>query len=135
MADLHDSNEHYLMAIYEIEEEGIEVKRARIADRLEISAPSVSEHIQKMADQNLVSITETNQIELTSEGHKIAVGVVRRHRLAECLLVNVIGIDVVEAHQEADRWEHAISEKVEIKLAEVLGNPKHSPDGKSIPDN
>ncbi len=133
MADLHDSNEHYLMAIYEIDEEGIPVKRARIAQRLNISAPSVTEHIHRMEKQKLVTVKDGNIISLTKEGHKIAVGVVRRHRLAECLLVNVIGINTSDAHSEADRWEHAISEKVEKKLAEVLGNPKHSPDGKIIP--
>lgn len=133
MADLHDSNEHYLMAIYEIHEEGVPVKRARIADRLNISAPSVTEHIHRMESQGLVTIEEGNIVSLTNQGHKNAIGVVRRHRLAECLLVDVIGINKEDAHVEADRWEHAISEKVEQKLAKVLGNPKHSPDGKIIP--
>ena len=129
MADLHDSNEHYLMAIYEIDEEGVAVIRARIARRLNISAPSVSEHINRMESQKLVKINEKNIISL------IAVGIVRRHRLAECLLVSYIGLDKNDAHKEADRLEHAISEKVEKKLAEVLGFPTHSPDGKIIPVN
>lgn len=133
MADLHDSNEHYLMAIYEIHEEGVPVKRARIADRLRISAPSVTEHIHRMESQKLVHVGEGNIISLTAKGHKIAVGVVRRHRLAECLLVNMIGLNIQDAHIEADRWEHAISENVEQKLAEVLGNPTTAPDGKKIP--
>lgn len=133
MADLHDSNEHYLMAIYEIEEEGVPVKRARIAQRLNISAPSVTEHIHRMENQKLVSAKASNIIALTSSGRKIAVGVVRRHRLAECLLVDIIGLTKDDAHVEADRWEHAISEKVEKKIAKVLGNPKYSPDGKKIP--
>ncbi|MBP9115871.1 MAG: metal-dependent transcriptional regulator [Acidimicrobiia bacterium] len=135
MADLHDSNEHYLMAIYEIDEEGVAVIRARIARRLNISAPSVSEHINRMESQKLVKINEKNIISLTKSGHKIAVGIVRRHRLAECLLVSYIGLDKNDAHKEADRLEHAISEKVEKKLAEVLGFPTHSPDGKIIPVN
>lgn len=121
------------MAIYEIEEEGVPVKRARIADRLNISAPSVTEHIHRMEKQDLVCIEDGNIVSLTKAGHKVAVGVVRRHRLAECLLVKMIGLDIEEAHIEADRWEHAISEKVEKKLAKVLGNPTTAPDGKKIP--
>lgn len=121
------------MAIYEIHEEGVPVKRARIADRLSISAPSVTEHIHRMESQKLVQISEGNIVSLTSKGHKIAVGVVRRHRLAECLLVNMIGLNIQDAHIEADRWEHAISENVEQKLADVLGNPTTAPDGKKIP--
>lgn len=133
MADLHDSTEHYLATIFEIEEEGIEIKRARIAERLGISAPSVTEHIHRMEKNKLVKIDDDNSVSLTPLGRASAIAVVRRHRLAECLLVNIIGLDPDSAHTEADKWEHVISETVEKKLVNLLGNPTNSPDGKVIP--
>lgn len=134
MADLHDSTEHYLSTIYEIQEEDIKVKRARIAERLNISAPSVTEHVQRMEKQGLVKVTEDNAVELTSEGKQKATSVVRRHRLAERLLVDVIGLDWESAHHEADRWEHVISDEVEVKLVKLLNNPSMCPHGNPIPN-
>ena len=133
MADLHDSTEHYLATIFEIEEEGVEIKRARIAERLGISAPSVTEHIQRMEKQGFVHLNEKKGISLTEAGKRKATSVIRRHRLAECLLVNVIGLDPETAHTEADKWEHVLSEEVEKKLVVLLDHPTNSPDGKIIP--
>ena len=133
MADLHDSTEHYLAAIYEIEEENIEIKRARIAERLNISAPSVTEHIHRMEKNGLVAVANNNSVFLTQEGREKAASVVRRHRLAERLLVDVIGIDWAKAHDEADRWEHVISDEVEKHLLVLLNNPQTCPHGNPIP--
>ncbi len=134
MADLHDSTEHYLATIFEIEEEQIEIKRARIAERLNISAPSVTEHIHRMEKQGLVSVSKNNSVALTDEGRIKAAAVVRRHRLAERLLVDVIGLDWSKAHNEADRWEHVISDEVEEHLVKLLGNPQTCPHGNPIPN-
>ena len=134
MANLHDSTEHYLATIFEIEEEQIEIKRARIAERLNISAPSVTEHIHRMEKQGLVSVAKNNSVSLTKEGRTKAASVVRRHRLAERLLVDVIGLDWSKAHNEADRWEHVISDDVEEHLVKLLGNPQTCPHGNPIPN-
>ena len=134
MADLHDSTEHYLATIFEIEEERIEIKRARIAERLNISAPSVTEHIHRMEKQGLVSVAKNNSVSLTDEGRIKAATVVRRHRLAERLLVDVLGLDWSKAHNEADRWEHVISDEVETHLIKLLGNPDTCPHGNPIPN-
>lgn len=134
MADLHDSTEHYLATIYEIEEEGIDVRRARIAERLDISPPSVTEHIQRMEKLGLVTVDEKNLVSLTVVGREKATSVVRRHRLAERLLVDIIGLDWALAHDEADRWEHVISDVVEEKLIELLGDPQTCPHGNPIPN-
>lgn len=134
MADLHDSTEHYLATIFEIEEERIEIKRARIAERLNISAPSVTEHIHRMEKQGLVSVSKNNSVSLTEEGRIKAATVVRRHRLAERLLVDVLGLDWSKAHNEADRWEHVISDEVEKHLVKLLGDPETCPHGNPIPN-
>jgi DtxR family Mn-dependent transcriptional regulator len=133
MADLHDSTEHYLATIFKIQEDGIEIKRARIAERLRISAPSVTEHIHRMEKQGLVYVDENNSVSLSEEGRIKASSVVRRHRLAERLLVDVIGLDWALAHREADRWEHVISDEVESKLVALLGDPETCPHGNPIP--
>ncbi len=135
MADLHDSTEHYLATIFEIEEEGIEIKRARIAERLNISAPSVTEHIHRMEKLGLVRVSDNNSVSLTKTGKAQATTVVRRHRLAERLLVDVIGLDWENAHKEADRWEHVISDDVEKKLIKLLNNPTTCPHGNPIPNS
>ncbi|MFN8015940.1 MAG: metal-dependent transcriptional regulator [Acidimicrobiia bacterium] len=134
MADLHDSTEHYLATIYEVEEEGIEIKRARIAERLGISAPSVTEHIHRMEKQGLVQVSTNNSVSLTKQGRERAVSVVRRHRIAERLLVDIIGLDWSKAHNEADKWEHVISDEVEENLMRILKDPQTCPHGNPIPN-
>ena len=133
MADLHDATEEYLETILEIEEEGIPPLRARIVERLGFSAAAVSEQVNRLVDQGYAELRDDRTVALTDPGRELAVSVVRRHRLAERLLVDVIGLDWEKAHREADRWEHAISAEVEEKLVELLGDPATCPHGNPIP--
>src|SRR4029079_17142559 len=107
------------------------VIQARIADRLEISRPAVSEMIRRMTGEALITVGDT--IRLTDAGHRLAEAVVRRHRLAERLLTDVLGLSWAAAHAEAGKWEHVISPEVERALARVLGEPTTCPHGNPIP--
>lgn len=133
MAELHDTTEHYLLTILQCEEEGERALRARLAERLAISAPSVTQQVERLIARGLVREAPDRILELTAEGRRIATAMARRHRLAERLLVDVIGIDWEDVHEEADRWEHAISERVERRLVELLGDPATCPHGNPIP--
>lgn len=133
MADLHDSTEHYLETILEIEEQGGTPMRARIVDRLGLSAAAVSEQVGRLVDQGLVELHDDRSLHLTGTGRQLATNVVRRHRLAERLLTDVIGLEWEKVHKEADRWEHAISDDVEEKLIALLGDPATCPHGNPIP--
>ena len=133
MADLHDATEHYLETILAIEEEGIRPIRARIVERLGLSAAAVSETVERLVDAGYVKLHEDRSLHLTGPGRSLATTVVRRHRLAERLLADVIGLEWEKVHEEADRWEHAISADVEEKLVELLGDPATCPHGNPIP--
>ena len=133
MSDLIDTTEMYLRTIYEREEEGVPPLRARIAERLAQSGPTVSQTVARMERDGLLTIAGDRQIELSAAGRQQAVRVMRKHRLAERLLTDVIGLDLPEVHSEACRWEHVISEAVERRLVEVLGAPTMSPYGNRIP--
>ncbi len=133
MAEFHDTTEQYLQTILELEEEGITPLRARLVELLELSAAAVSETVHRLAEQGLVEMREDRSLRLTPEGRRIATAVVRRHRLAERLLADVIGLEWEKVHREADRWEHAISADVEEKLVELLGDPATCPHGNPIP--
>ncbi len=133
MAEIHDATEHYLEAILELEEEGVTPLRARLVENLGLSAAAVSENIQRLEDQDLVTMSDDRALGLTPKGRELATSVVRRHRLAERLLVDVIGLEWEKVHREADRWEHAISADVEEKLVELLGDPATCPHGNPIP--
>jgi DtxR family transcriptional regulator, Mn-dependent transcriptional regulator len=133
MADLHDTTEHYLSAVFAIEEEGVPVLRARLVERLQISAPSVTQGVVSLVERGLLAERKDRTLALTARGREIAVSVARRHRLAERLLLDVIGIPWSDIHEEADRWEHAISERVERRLVELLGDPATCPHGNPIP--
>ncbi len=130
---LIDSTEMYLRTVLELEEEGIPALRARLAERLGLSAPSVSEGVARLADEGLVVLAEDRTVTLTGTGREIATTVMRKHRLAERLLVDVLGLEHEHVHEEACRWEHVISDRVEVKLLEFLGNPTTSPYGNPIP--
>lgn len=130
---MHDTTEEYLEQILELEEEGVRPIRARLVERLDISAPSVSEGIARLEDQGYVKLQDDRSIALTDKGRSLATSVVRRHRLAERLLADVIGLEWEKIHREADRWEHVISEDVEAKLVELLGDPATCPHGNPIP--
>ncbi|MBW4722236.1 metal-dependent transcriptional regulator [Saccharothrix obliqua] len=133
MNDLIDTTEMYLRTIYELEEEGVVPLRARIAERLGQSGPTVSQTVGRMERDGLVVVADDRHLELTEEGRGLAVAVMRKHRLAERLLVDVIGLEWEHVHSEACRWEHVMSEAVERKLVKLLGNPTTSPYGNPIP--
>ena len=133
MSDLIDTTEMYLRTIYELEEEGIVPLRARIAERLHQSGPTVSQTVARMERDELLRVEGDRHLELTDEGRSRAVRVMRKHRLAERLLIDVIGLDWELVHDEACRWEHVISEDVERKLVTLLGSPTESPYGNPIP--
>ena len=133
MADLIDTTEMYLRTILELEEEGIVPLRARISERLGHSGPTVSQTIGRMERDGLVVVSEDRTLELTDLGRQKAIDVMRKHRLAERLLSDVIGLDWAYVHEEACRWEHVMSELVERRLIELLGHPTESPYGNPIP--
>ena len=133
MSGLIDTTEMYLRTIYELEEEGVVPLRARIAERLGQSGPTVSQTVGRMERDGLLVVQGDRHIELTPNGRSMAVRVMRKHRLAERLLVDVIGMPWEEVHAEACRWEHVMSEAVERRLLELLDHPTESPYGNPIP--
>jgi DtxR family Mn-dependent transcriptional regulator len=133
MNDLVDTTEMYLRTIYDLEEEGVVPLRARIAERLEQSGPTVSQTVARMERDGLVRVAGDRHLELTEKGRTLAVAVMRKHRLAERLLVDIIGLPWESVHAEACRWEHVMSEDVERRLITVLDNPTVSPFGNPIP--
>ncbi len=133
MADLIDTIEMYLRTIFELEEEGIAPLRARIADRLNHSGPTVSQTVARMERDGLLKVSDERLLELTEEGRLKAVRVMRKHRLAECLLVDVIKLPLDLVHVEACRWEHVISPEVERRIYAMVGEPEFSPFGNRIP--
>ena len=133
MGDLIDTGEMYLKTVYELEEEGIVPLRARIAERLGHSGPTVSETVSRLSRDGLLNIGQGRQLELTDEGRRLATTVMRKHRLAERLLADVIGVDWPELHDEACRWEHVMSEIVATKLSSVLTETDTDPYGNPIP--
>ncbi|TXG90934.1 metal-dependent transcriptional regulator [Rhodococcus rhodnii] len=133
MKDLVDTTEMYLRTIYDLEEEGVVPLRARIAERLEQSGPTVSQTVARMERDGLLRVAGDRHLELTDKGRELAVAVMRKHRLAERLLVDVIGLRWEDVHAEACRWEHVMSEEVERRLVDVLDNPTTSPYGNPIP--
>ncbi|MCS4277495.1 DtxR family Mn-dependent transcriptional regulator [Mycetocola sp. BIGb0189] len=133
MTDLIDTTEMYLRTILDLEEENIVPLRARISERLGHSGPTVSQTVGRMERDGLVVVSGDRHLELTIEGRRKAVQVMRKHRLAERLLSDVIGLEWELVHDEACRWEHVMSEQVERKLLEVLDHPTESPYGNPIP--
>lgn len=131
--DLIDTTEMYLKTIYELVEEGIVPLRARIAERLGHSGPTVSQTVARMERDGLVVVSGDRHLELTDEGLTTATRVMRKHRLAERLLTDVIGLEWSLVHDEACRWEHVMSERVEQRLLELLDHPQRSPYGNPIP--
>lgn len=128
----HPPVEEYLETIHSLNEEGTTVIQARIAERLGRSAPSVSEMLDRLSADGYIQ-RSGRTIALTQQGKTLADSVIRKHRLAERLLVDVIGLPWHKAHLEAGRWEHVISDEVETHLVELLGNPSTCPHGNPIP--
>ncbi|HEV7951068.1 MAG TPA: metal-dependent transcriptional regulator [Glaciihabitans sp.] len=133
MTDLVDTTEMYLRTILDLEEERIIPLRARISERLGHSGPTVSQTIGRMERDGLVVVEGDRHLELTENGRRKATHVMRKHRLAERLLADVIGLDWAYVHDEACRWEHVMSEQVERRLLEMLDHPTESPYGNPIP--
>lgn len=133
MSDLIDTTEMYLRTVYELLEEGVPPLRARIAERLHQSGPTVSQTVARMERDGLLIVDSDRTIKLTRLGAKLARDVMRKHRLAECLLIEVIGLEWDKVHDEACRWEHVISIDVERRLVDILHSPTVSPYGNPIP--
>src|SRR5680860_793515 len=133
VSDLIDTTEMYLRTVYELEEEGIVPLRARIAERLHQSGPTVSQTVARMERDGLVAVEGDRHLELSPKGRQLAIRVMRKHRLAERLLIDVIGLEIEFVHEEACRWEHVMSEQVERRLVELLDHPTESPYGNPIP--
>ena len=131
--DLIDTTEMYLRTVFELEEEGVVPLRARIAERLHQSGPTVSQTVARMERDGLLHVGGDRHLQLTEEGRAYATRVMRKHRLAERLLVDVIGLDWPLVHDEACRWEHVISDDVERRLVAILDRPTESPYGNPIP--
>ncbi|RYV49921.1 metal-dependent transcriptional regulator [Pengzhenrongella frigida] len=133
MSDLIDTTEMYLRTIFELAEEGIVPLRARIAERLGHSGPTVSQTVARMERDGLVIVSGDRHLELTQAGLLKATRVMRKHRLAERLLTDVIGLEWEFVHDEACRWEHVMSDRVERRLVQLLDHPHFSPYGNPIP--
>ena len=133
MSELIDTTEMYLKTILELEEDGIVPMRARIAERLAQSGPTVSQTVARMERDGLLELAEDRHLLLTDEGRLAAVRVMRKHRLAERLLTDVIGLDPAFVHDEACRWEHVMSEQVEAKILGLVSDPSTSPYGNPVP--
>ena len=133
MSELIDTTEMYLKTVYELEEDGVPPLRARIVERLDHSGPTVSQTVARMERDGLIKVADDRSLQLTEEGRRRATEVIRKHRLAERLLLDVIGMDRRLVHEEACRWEHVMSEQVEERLAIILDDVSADPFGNPIP--
>jgi DtxR family Mn-dependent transcriptional regulator len=131
-SERHPAFEEYCECIFELHEDELEVIQARIAERLQVSRASVSQMIERMSKAGLV-LAAGSRISLTIDGQNLAQQVVRRHRLAERFLTDILGLSWADAHQEAGKWEHVISDEVEVAMNRVLGAPTTCPHGNPIP--
>lgn len=132
-AEHHPAFEEYSETIFELEEDGIEVIQARVAERLGVSRPAVSEMVKRMTSEGLVEGGKGSEIRLTKAGRSVAKTVVRRHRIAERFLTDILKLGWAEAHHEAGKWEHVISGRVEEAMMELLDDPTTCPHGNPIP--
>ena len=133
MSELIDTTEMYLKTVYELEEDGVPPLRARIVERLDHSGPTVSQTVARMERDGLIRVAEDRSLELTEEGRRRATDVMRKHRLAERLLLDVVGLDRRLVHDEACRWEHVMSEQVEDRLEHLLDDATTDPFGNPVP--
>jgi DtxR family Mn-dependent transcriptional regulator len=128
----HPAAEEYCEAIFELREDDVDVIQARLAERLMVSRPAVSEMVKRLDHDGLIRL-DGNRIDLTAAGRRLAERVVRRHRLAERFLTDLLGLSSADAHREAGKWEHVISADVEDAMVRVLGDPTTCPHGNPIP--
>lgn len=133
MSDLIDTTEMYLKAIWEMGEDGIPPLRARLTERLGQSGPTVSQTVARMERDGLVTLREDRLIEFTALGRGYAMRVMRKHRLSELLLLEVLGLDFAAVHEEACRWEHVVGREVEERIARIVADPSRDPYGNPIP--
>lgn len=129
----HPAVEEYLETIFHLDESGVPAMRARLVERLGVSAPAVSEQVKRLEREGYVELAADRTLSLTAAGRDYATAIVRRHRLAERLLVDVLGLPWHQVHEEAGRLEHAISPLLEARLVDVLGDPATCPHGNPIP--
>lgn len=125
----------YLKTIYQLRGASpvTPVTTQSLADKLEVAPPSATAMVKKLAALNLVRHAPYRGVELTPAGEKIALEMIRHHRLIETYLAEVLGVSWDKVHDEAERWEHILSEEVEAKMAEALNHPSHDPHGSPIP--
>ncbi|AGW42482.1 DtxR family iron dependent repressor [Leifsonia xyli subsp. cynodontis DSM 46306] len=133
--DLVDTTEMYLKAVLELEEEGAVAMRARLAERFGHSGPTVQQTVSRMQRDDLLVVEADRQLRFTDRGRARAMSVMRKHRLAEVFLDRVIGLDWKQVHQEACRWEHVMSDRVEALLDRLLDSPETTPYGNRLAGN
>lgn len=133
MSDLIDTTEMYLKVIFELEEQGQPALRARVAERLDQAMPSVSQTVSRLERDGLVTLDDHRIVELTPAGRAIAVAVMRKHRIAERFLYDVLGMDWAACHEEACRWEHVLGDEAEARLLAMLTSTDIDPYGNPIP--
>lgn len=133
MSDLIDTTEMYLKVVFELEEQRQPALRARLAERLDQAMPSVSQTVSRLERDGLLRLGDERVVELTDAGRRIAVAVMRKHRVAERFLFDVLGLDWADCHEEACRWEHVLGDAAEEKLAALLTNLDVDPYGNPIP--
>ena len=132
---LSEQGENYLKGIYELQSQGGKVSTSLLSDRLRVSSALVTEMLQRLAEDNLVDYTPYRGVALTSEGQRQALRVIRRHRLWELFLVEVLRFTWDEIHDEAERLEHIMSPRLEERIDAVLGHPRFDPHGHGIPSS
>jgi DtxR family Mn-dependent transcriptional regulator len=130
--EYHPPLEEYLQVIEQLSDDGVTVIQARVAERLNKTPPSVSEMIERLVDEGFVT-RKGRELQLTTNGHDVARSVIRKHRLAERLLADVIGLPWHLIHEEAGRWEHVMSDEVEKRIVALLNDPGTCPHGNPIP--
>jgi DtxR family Mn-dependent transcriptional regulator len=133
VSDLIDTTEMFLKAIYEINETGALAIRARLSERLHQALPSVSQTVTRLEREGLVTLDDAKHVILTKQGEALAIAVLRKHRLAERLLFDVLGFDWADCHEEACRWEHVISDEAEVRIAKQVSTLNQDPYGNPIP--
>jgi DtxR family Mn-dependent transcriptional regulator len=127
------ATEEYLQAVYTLDDDGAQVIAARLADFLQVSPAAVSEMVHRLEREGLLALDDRRSVRLTADGQKIAEKVARRHRLAERLLVDILGYAWWKTHAEAERIEHAMTDEMEERIARALGNPQTCPHGNPMP--
>lgn len=131
---LSESIEDYLKSIYEIESKGKKVSTSQLSEKLEVAPASVTSMVKKLSEKKLVTHKKYQGVKLTKAGLKIALEMVRHHRLIELYLNEALGVPWDQVHEEAEKWEHVLSEDIEDRIDQYLGHPKSDPHGSPIPE-